>query len=88
MITALNFVGQERLKDAINLIDKKADAYCSRQRGQNERLNRDLRKFFPKGTEFENRTHSSLQNAVTKINSFPRRKFNGRSASVQKMKLS
>ena len=69
------------------LVWYKADPYCSGQRGQNERLNRDLRKFFPKGTNFENVSHSTLQNAVTEINKFPRKKFNGRSASYQEMQL-
>lgn len=69
------------------LVWYKADAYCSGQRGQNERLNRDLRKFFPKGTNFENVSHSVLQNAITQINNWPRKKFNGRSASYQEMLL-
>ncbi len=41
------------IEETYNLKWFYADPYCSGQRGQNERLNRDLRKFFPKGTDFK-----------------------------------
>lgn len=53
----------------------KADPYCSGQRGQNERLNRDLRVFYPKGFIFSKITTSELQETITAINKKHRRKF-------------
>jgi IS30 family transposase len=57
-----------------------ADPYKSGQRGQNERLNRDLRKFLNKGSTFEHVSPEKLENYVNKINDLPRKKFNGLSA--------
>lgn len=57
-----------------------ADPYASWQRGQNERLNRDLRLFFKKGTHFEDITEHQLRVAVDKINMLPRMKFNDNNA--------
>ncbi len=56
------------------------DPYRSGQRGQNERLNRDLRTFFPKGTEFRRVPEESLKHALSEINNMPRRKFDGASS--------
>lgn len=53
------------------------DPYRSGQRGQNERLNRDLRTFYPKGTDFIRISETSLKNALNEINNMPRRKFKG-----------
>jgi IS30 family transposase len=41
-----------------------ADPYSSGQRGQNERLNRDLRKFLKKGSTFQNLTQEKLYHYV------------------------
>lgn len=57
------------------------DPYCSYQRGQNERLNRDLRKFYPKGILITNITEEIFQNTINLINNKPRRIFNGLSAN-------
>ena len=57
-----------------------ADPYTSGQRGQNERLNRDIRMFYLKGCNFNKYINNELQNVIEKINNLPRRKFNGLSA--------
>lgn len=45
-----------------------ADAYSSWQRGSNENANLQLRRFFPKGTNFEQVSDKAIMNAVNKIN--------------------
>ena len=57
-----------------------ADPFKSGQRGQNERLNRDLRMFVKKGSTFENIFNNKLWYYVDLINNLPRKKFNGLSA--------
>lgn len=57
-----------------------ARPYRSGDRGQNERLNRDLRIFYNKGVNFHLVDDNELQSKVNKINSMPRLKFNGMSA--------
>ncbi len=56
------------------------DPYRSGQRGQNERLNRDLRTFFPKGTVFKRVPEKRLKHALSEINNMPRRKYDGASS--------
>ncbi|MGL5021552.1 MAG: transposase [Mycoplasmatales bacterium] len=55
-----------------------ADPFTSGQRGQKERLNRDIRMFFLKGCNFNKYDDSQLK--LLLINNLPRRKFNGLSA--------
>ena len=45
--------------------------YHSRQKGQVERANRDIRKFFPKGTDFTNNTQEEIDIATKKVNNTP-----------------
>ncbi len=59
-----------------------ADPYSSWQRGTNERLNRDLRRYFPKRTDFSKYTEKDLQFAVNLINFKPRMCLNNRSAEA------
>lgn len=49
--------------------------YCSCERGSNERLNRELRRKFPKGTNFSNYADSEIQAAVDWVNNYPRSIF-------------
>lgn len=46
--------------------------YCSSERGTNERLNREIRRIFPKGTDFRNVSRKQIQACEDWINSYPR----------------
>jgi IS30 family transposase len=50
-----------------------ARPYCSCDRGLNEWMNRELRRFFPKGTDFSKVSPITLANAVNWLNNCPRR---------------
>lgn len=49
-----------------------ANPYHSWERGLNENLNRELRRYFPKGTDFSTVQREDLAHAVEKINNMPR----------------
>ena len=49
--------------------------YASCERGTNERLNREIRRWFPKGTDFSKVTDSFIQGVENWINSYPREIF-------------
>lgn len=46
--------------------------YTSCERGTNERINRDIRKIFPKGTDFAKVTDSEVQRCEEWVNAYPR----------------
>ena len=47
------------------------DAYCPYQKGTNERGNRDFRKYYPKGTNFDEVTVEEVREAQRKVNLHP-----------------
>lgn len=49
--------------------------YTSCERGTNERLNRDIRRHFPKGTDFSQYTDSDVKNVADWLNNYPRELF-------------
>ncbi|OGJ66499.1 hypothetical protein A3A67_02865 [Candidatus Peribacteria bacterium RIFCSPLOWO2_01_FULL_51_18] len=56
----------------------KMTVYCARpyrscDRGLNEFMNRELRRFFPKGTDFSEKTQADIDAAVEWLNNCPRR---------------
>jgi IS30 family transposase len=57
-------------------------AYCPEEKGTVERINRDYRRFFPKGTNFANVTPFELSQAAELINNFPRKCLGGKSAAA------
>jgi IS30 family transposase len=59
------------LVEALGTLTYFADPYSSWQRGTNENLNGILRRWFPKGTRFEDVTDDELAWAVDKINNRP-----------------
>lgn len=63
--------GKERTKVYI------AHPYSACERGTNERHNRELRRFFPKGTDFADITDEQVANAVDWMNNYPRRILGG-----------
>ena len=57
------------------------DVFCARpyrsgDRGLNEFMNRELRRFFPKGTDFSTVSPQELADAVAFLNNLPRRSLN------------
>ncbi len=49
--------------------------YTSCERGTNERINRDIRRLFPKGTDFSKVTDKHVQAAAQWVNAYPRELF-------------
>ena len=47
--------------------------FCSSERGSNERANRIIRRFFPKGTSFAKYTSKDCQNVMDWMNNYPRK---------------
>jgi len=79
----LEFVKHEQLKEmGINVYF--ADPYCSCQRGTNEHHNGILRRYLPKGTNFNELTQEDLDDIVEEINNKPR-KILGYSKPVELM---
>lgn len=61
----------------------KIEVYCARpykscDRGLNEWMNRELRRFFPKGTDFSKVSQKEIDYAVNWLNNCPRRSLNYR----------
>ena len=56
--------------------------YSAYERGSNENMNRMIRWFFPKGTNFDEVTDKDIQRAEDWINSYPRRVLGWRSANA------
>lgn len=59
------------------------DIYCAKpykscDRGLNEWMNRELRRFFPKGTDFSKITQKEIDHAVNWLNNCPRKSLNYR----------
>lgn len=61
------------ITDAIGIKVYCARPYCSTDRALNERMNRELRRFFPKGTNFDTVTQDEVDAAVTFLNNLPRK---------------
>ena len=68
----------EKISEALSI-----DVYCARpykscDRGLNELMNRELRRFFPKGTDFSTVTQTQVDSVVDWLNNCPRRSLNYR----------
>lgn len=55
-------------------------AYCSSERGSNEKQNQMIRRQFPKGTNFDEVSPGQIQAAEEWLNNYPRKIFNYHSA--------
>ncbi len=49
--------------------------YCSCERGSNERLNREIRRLLPKGTDFSKVNDRKIKAVETWVNAYPREIF-------------
>ena len=72
------FYDFKQTEKALGAVVYFADPYSSWQRGTNEHANGMLRRFFPKGTDFNTVTDRQLQAAVYMINNRPRKILNYR----------
>ena len=63
----------EQITEALNMPVYCARPYRSCDRGLNEFMNRELRRFFPKGTDFSKVTQREIDVAVEWLNNCPRR---------------
>lgn len=61
--------------------------YSSYERGTNENINRMIRRFFPKGTNFDLITKQQVQLVETWINHYPRKIFGGISSAQYRKNL-
>lgn len=59
----------------------RCDPFASHQRGTNERINGDIRRWYPKGTDFNALTYLDLENLENSINEMPRHMFNLKSSN-------
>ena len=55
--------------------------YCSSERGSNERLNREIRRWIPKGVNLSKYTSDEIQSIENWVNNYPRKIFNFKSSS-------
>lgn len=55
--------------------------YSAYERGSNENMNRLIRRFFPKGTNFDDVTKEQVEEAERWVNNYPRRLLDWRSAA-------
>src|SRR5919106_217832 len=62
-----------RLQEELGMQTYFADPYCSWQRGTNESTNGLLRRYFPKGTDFQLVSQGAANEVVIRLNSTPRK---------------
>lgn len=60
--------------------------YSSWERGSNENANKLIRKFYPKGTNFDQVSNDDIKMLESWINKYPRKKFNGASPYIMLQK--
>ena len=82
-----------KIKETFEVINKMlkvyyAHAYCSWEKGSVENVNRHIRRFFPKGTNFINVTRKQVEHVQKFINSIPRKKLEGEDANEAYLKAS
>lgn len=70
------FMYSEVIEKAYDIQWYYCDPYSSWQRALNERLNRDFRRIYPKGTNFNNVSASDVKNVENYVNSLRRIRFN------------
>jgi len=66
----------EQITEELSITVYCATPYHSWERGLNEYMNRELRRYFPKGTDFGRVTQRKLDTVVEKLNNRPRRSLN------------
>lgn len=69
------FMNHKNICKALDCIVYFADPYCSGQKGAIENMNKILREFFPKGTDFRVVSQAQLDRVQFQINERPRKKL-------------
>lgn len=69
------FMNHKNICKALDCTVYFADPYCSGQKGAIENMNKILREFFPKGTDFRVVTQAQLDRVQYQINERPRKKL-------------
>lgn len=67
------FAGHEKVAKALSADFFFAEAYHAWQRGQNEHINGDIRRFFPKSTDFRKVADNEVQELEDRLNRRPRK---------------
>jgi IS30 family transposase len=62
-----------RLQEELGMRTYFADPYCSWQRSTNESTNGLIRRYFPKGTDFQLVSQGAVNEVVTQLNATPRK---------------
>jgi transposase, IS30 family len=62
-----------RMQEELGMRTYFADPYCSWQRGTNESTNGLIRRYFPKGTDFQLVSQGAVNEVVARLNSTPRK---------------
>ena len=70
------FCAHEKISKATGIQIFFADTYCSWQRGANENLNRQLRRFLPKKSDIDHITQQEIDEIANTINNKPRKRLN------------
>ncbi|MDE7342722.1 MAG: IS30 family transposase [Muribaculaceae bacterium] len=71
----IEFMNHKNICKALDCTVYFADPYCSGQKGAIENMNKILREFFPKGTDFRVVTQEQLNRVQYQINDRPRKKL-------------
>jgi IS30 family transposase len=66
-----------KIRDKFGVDTYFCDPYASWQKGSNERGNRELRKYFPKGFDFSTITQEDLDEVIDTINNKPMKVLGG-----------
>lgn len=71
----IEFMDHRKICRALDCTVYFADPYCPGQKGGGENINKILREFFPKGTDFREVDQSELNRTQYMINERPRKKL-------------
>jgi len=69
------FASFKEIENSLNIDFYFAEPYKSWQRGSNENLNRLIRQYFPKGTDFDNISEQNIMFVQNQLNQRPRKRF-------------
>lgn len=79
----IEFMNHEAIAKALGCTVYFADPYCSGQKGGVENINKILREFFPKGTDFRRVEQKELDAVQYMINERPRKKLDFSTPKVE-----